>query len=108
LNVKTPGIVKLAAVSATVALFFEASAGAQEEIPTTSDTVTRTVPKAPPPLFRVLAHAQSRCPFDVPVWLDPRSRAYLLPGQPGYAVGLNAAYACKREADAFGDRPARK
>jgi hypothetical protein len=95
---------------AAAALFSGVSTLAQTDtgIQIQSDIVTQTVIKpATPPLFRMLQLARQRCPLDVTVWVDPRSRVYLLPGQKGYALGSNAAYACKREADAAGIRAAR-
>jgi hypothetical protein len=91
------------------ALFSGGSALAQTDtgIQIQSDTVTQTVLRRPtPPLFRIQQLARQRCPLDVMVWVDPRSRVYLLPGQKGYAIGTNAAYGCEHEADNAGIRPA--
>jgi hypothetical protein len=101
------GMPRFAAALAVAALFGGGFALAQTDtdIHIQRDTVTQTVLKPPtPPLFRMPQLAHQHCPLDVMVWVDPRSRVYLLPGQRGYAVGTNAAYACKREADAAGIR----
>jgi hypothetical protein len=56
-------------------------------------------------LFDSTAAAEIHCPGDVIVWLNSSRHIYRLPGQKGYGRAKASSYACKKEADAAGDKP---
>ena len=57
-----------------------------------------------PPGFNDEASAQAHCTNDQVVWLNTRSKIYHEKGTHFYANTKNGEYACRKEADAAGDR----
>ena len=57
-----------------------------------------------PPGFDSEAAAQSHCPSDQVVWLNMRSHIYHEKGTRYYGATKQGEYACRKEADAAGDR----
>jgi hypothetical protein len=54
--------------------------------------------------FRTEEQAQTHCPKDIVVWLDPQSGLYYLKGHGSYGRSNAGRYACRHEADAAGMR----
>ena len=52
--------------------------------------------------FRTEEQAQTHCPKDIVVWLDPQSGLYYLKGHGSYGRSNAGRYACRTEADAAG------
>ena len=52
--------------------------------------------------FQTEQQAQTHCPKDSVVWLDPQSGLYHLKGQGSYGGSNAGRYACRAEADAAG------
>ena len=52
--------------------------------------------------FRTEEQAQTQCPKDVVVWLDPQSGLYYFKGHGSYGRSNASRYACRAEADAAG------
>jgi hypothetical protein len=52
--------------------------------------------------FRTEEQAQTHCPKDLVVWLDPQSGLYYLKGHVSYGRSNAGRYACLTEADAAG------
>ncbi len=50
------------------------------------------------------AQAQAHCPDDTVVWLNTTRHIYRLPTQKGYGRSKDSSYACRKEADAAGNR----
>ncbi len=57
-----------------------------------------------PPGFNDEASAQAHCTNDQVVWLNTRSKIYHEKGTHFYGTTKNGEYACRKEADAAGDR----
>jgi hypothetical protein len=57
-----------------------------------------------PPGFDSEASAQKHCPSDQVVWLNTRSHIYHEKGTQYYGKTKQGEYACRKEADAAGDR----
>ena len=57
-----------------------------------------------PPGFADEASAQAHCTNDQVVWLNTRSKIYHEKGTHFYGNTKNGEYACRKEADAAGDR----
>jgi hypothetical protein len=57
-----------------------------------------------PPGFDSEASAQTHCPSDQVVWLNTRSHIYHEKGTQYYGKTKQGEYACRKEADAAGDR----
>ncbi len=57
-----------------------------------------------PPGFDSESAAQSHCPSDQVVWLNMRSHIYHEKGTRYYGATKQGEYACRKEADAAGDR----
>lgn len=62
---------------------------------------------ADPATFQSEQQAQQHCPADQIVWLNLPTAIYHQKGQRWYGVTRNGAYACRKEADAAGDRPSK-
>jgi len=58
-------------------------------------------------LFQTEAAAQTHCPRDEVVWLNTNSGIYHEKGMRWYGRTKHGAYACRKEADAAGDRDTR-
>jgi hypothetical protein len=58
-------------------------------------------------LFATERAAQAHCPRDVVVWLNTNSGIYHEKGMRWYGNTKSGAYACRREADAAGNRDTR-
>ena len=52
--------------------------------------------------FRTEEQAQSHCPKDTVVWIDPQSAMYYLKGNGSYGHSAAGRYACRGEADQSG------
>ena len=52
--------------------------------------------------FRTEEQAQTHCPKDTVVWLDPQSGVYYFKGHGSYGRSNAGRYACRAEADAAG------
>jgi hypothetical protein len=52
--------------------------------------------------FRTEEQAQTHCPKDIVVWLDPQSGLYYFKGHGSYGRSNAGRYACRTEADAAG------
>jgi hypothetical protein len=52
--------------------------------------------------FRTEEQAQTHCPKDIVVWLDPQSGLYYFKGHGSYGRSNAGRYACRAEADAAG------
>ena len=52
--------------------------------------------------FRTEEQAQTHCPKDIVVWLDPQSGLYYFKGNGSYGRSNAGRYACRAEADAAG------
>ena len=52
--------------------------------------------------FRTEEQAQTHCPKDIVVWLDPQSELYYFKGHGSYGRSNAGRYACRTEADAAG------
>ena len=52
--------------------------------------------------FRTEEQAQTHCPKDIVVWLDPQSGVYYFKGHGSYGRSNAGRYACRAEADAAG------
>jgi len=52
--------------------------------------------------FRTEEQAQTHCPKDIVVWLDPQSGLYYFKGHGSYGRSNAGRYACRSEADAAG------
>jgi hypothetical protein len=52
--------------------------------------------------FRTEEQAQTHCPKDIVVWLDPQSGLYYFKGNGSYGRSNAGRYACRGEADAAG------
>jgi hypothetical protein len=52
--------------------------------------------------FRTEAQAQTHCPGDTVVWLDPQGAVYYLKGHESYGHSDAGRYACRDEADRAG------
>jgi hypothetical protein len=52
--------------------------------------------------FRTEEQAQTHCPKDIVVWLDPQSGLYYLKGHGSYGRSNAGRYACRAAADAAG------
>ncbi len=106
---------------AVALLVLAASCGHKDTQSTTSTTTTAQTPSAAapvrggsngapvtgsvnPPGFNDEASAQSHCPSDQVVWLNTRSKIYHEKGTHFYGTTKNGEYACRKEADAAGDR----
>jgi len=50
--------------------------------------------------FRTEEQAQTHCPKDIVVWLDPQRGLYYLKGHGSYGRSNAGRYACRAEADA--------
>jgi hypothetical protein len=57
-----------------------------------------------PPGFDTETAAQTHCPSDQVVWLNTRSHVYHEKGTRYYGTTKQGEYACRKEADAAGDR----
>ncbi|MDQ6940888.1 MAG: hypothetical protein M3169_00030 [Candidatus Eremiobacteraeota bacterium] len=57
-----------------------------------------------PPGFSDEASAKAHCATDEVVWLNTRSKIYHEKGTHYYGITKNGEYACRKEADAAGDR----
>ncbi len=57
-----------------------------------------------PPGFADEASAKAHCATDEVVWLNTRSKIYHEKGTHFYGTTKNGEYACRKEADAAGDR----
>jgi hypothetical protein len=57
-----------------------------------------------PPGFTDEASAKAHCASDEVVWLNLKSHIYHLRGTHFYGTTKNGEYACRKEADAAGDR----
>ncbi|HEV3089454.1 MAG TPA: hypothetical protein VGX96_19790 [Candidatus Elarobacter sp.] len=57
-----------------------------------------------PPGFDTESAAQTHCPSDQVVWLNTRSHIYHEKGTRYYGTTKQGEYACRKEADAAGDR----
>ena len=57
-----------------------------------------------PPGFTDESSAKAHCATDEVVWLNTRSKIYHLKGTHFYAATKQGEYACRKEADAAGDR----
>jgi hypothetical protein len=53
-------------------------------------------------VFRTEEQAQTHCPKDTVVWLDPQSAIYYLKGHGSYGSSTAGRYACRDEADLAG------
>jgi hypothetical protein len=53
-------------------------------------------------VFRTEEQAQTHCPKDIVVWLDPQSGLYYFKGHGSYGHSNAGRYACRSEADAAG------
>ena len=56
--------------------------------------------------FRTEEQAQTHCPKDTVVWIDPQSALYYLKGKERYGSSPAGRYACRGEADLAGMRGA--
>lgn len=56
--------------------------------------------------YRTEQQAQDHCPKDTVVWLNPQSGMFHLKGRGSYGVSGAGRYACHREAERTGMRPA--
>jgi hypothetical protein len=75
--------------------------------PVRAGAVTTGVPvsgSVNPPGFNDEASAQAHCTSDQVVWLNTRSKIYHEKGTHFYGNTKNGEYACRKEADAAGDR----
>jgi hypothetical protein len=52
--------------------------------------------------FRTEEQAQTHCPKDIVVWLDPQRGLYYFKGNGSYGRSNAGRYACRAEADAAG------
>ena len=52
--------------------------------------------------FRTEEQAQTHCPKDTVVWIDPQSALYYLKGKGRYGSSPAGRYACRGEADHAG------
>jgi hypothetical protein len=52
--------------------------------------------------FRTEEQAQTHCPKDIVIWLDPQSGLYYFKGHGSYGRSNAGRYACRTEADAAG------
>ncbi len=52
--------------------------------------------------FRTEEQAQTHCPKDIVVWLDPQSGLYYFKGHGSFGRSNAGRYACRAEADAAG------
>jgi len=52
--------------------------------------------------FRTEEQAQTHCPKDIVVWLEPQSGLYYFKGHGSYGGSNAGRYACRAEADAAG------
>jgi hypothetical protein len=52
--------------------------------------------------FRTEEQAQSHCPKDTVVWIDPQTALYYLKGNGSYGRSTVGRYACRGEADQAG------
>ena len=57
-----------------------------------------------PPGFTDEASAKAHCATDEVVWLNTKSKVYHLKGTHYYGTTKQGEYACRKEADAAGDR----
>ena len=57
-----------------------------------------------PPGFASETSAKAHCPTDEVVWLNTKSKIYHLKGTHYYGTTKQGEYACRKEADAAGDR----
>ena len=106
---------------AVALLVFAASCGHKDAQSTTSTTTTVQTPSAAapmsavatgvpaagagnPPGFTDEASAKAHCATDEVVWLNTKSKIYHLKGTHYYGTTKQGEYACRKEADAAGDR----
>jgi hypothetical protein len=100
---------------AVALLVLAASCGHKDTQSTTSSTATTVqtpsaaapmggVTTGNPPGFTDEASAKAHCATDEVVWLNLKSHIYHLKGTHFYGTTKNGEYACRKEADAAGDR----
>ena len=53
------------------------------------------------------AQAKSRCPSDIVVWVNTKSRVYHFSGHKDYGTTKEGTYMCEKDATAAGDRAAK-
>ena len=91
---------------AVALLVLAASCGHKDTQSATSTTTVNTpaAAAANPPGFIDEASAKKHCASDEVVWLNTKSKIYHLKGTHYYGTTKQGEYACRKEADAAGDR----
>ncbi len=98
-----------------VALLVLAASCGNKDAQSTTSTSTTTVQKPSagaranavagnPPGFTDETSAKAHCATDEVVWLNTKSKVYHLKGTHYYGTTKQGEYACRKEADAAGDR----